>query len=128
MINPDQKKMFDVLALQRQQQKSVDRILKIVLPITALLISTICANWTLPSTVGTFVALVIAFYAVGIWRQNLYLWLGLVTLYCLIDIYLTFQGAIPIQAFGRQAGTMLTFTGILGIGRPYIDRWMMKSV
>lgn len=70
MINPDQKQMFDVLALQRKNQQRVDRILKIVLPVMAFLISVICANLNWQSTLGTFLVLGIAFYAVGIRRLN----------------------------------------------------------
>lgn len=126
MINPDQKQMFDVLTLQRQTQQRVDRILKIVLPIMAFLIAVICANFNWQSTVGTFFVLVIAFYAVGIRRLNLSLWLVLVAVYCLIDIYFSY-GSLPVSAVGRQMGTMLTFTGIIGLARPYIDSWLMRN-
>lgn len=50
----------------------------------------------------------------------------IVAVYSLVDIYLSYSGQLPIDAVGRQMGTMLTFVGILGIGRPYIDRWLMK--
>jgi len=127
MINPDQKQMFDGLELQRQHQQRVDRVLKIVLPIAAFLISVICANMNWQSTLGTFLVLLVAFYAVGIRRLNLNLWLGLVALYCLVDIYFSYRGTLPLSAVGRQMGTMLTFTGIIGLGRPYIDSWLMRK-
>lgn len=127
MINPDQKQMFDGLALQRKNQQRVDRILKIVLPVMAFLISVICANLNWQSTLGTFLVLGIAFYAVGIRHLNLSLWLGIVALYCLVDIYFTYQGNLPLPAIGRQMGTMLTFTGIVGLGRPYLDSWLMRN-
>ncbi len=127
MINPDQQQMFDVLAQQQLHQKRVDRVLKVVLPVVAFLISVICANMNWQSTLGTFVVLVIAFYAVGIRRMNLALWLAIVAAYSLADIYFSYQGHLPPSAVGRHLGTMLTFTGILGICRPYIDHWLMKS-
>lgn len=127
MVNPDQKELFDVLNQQSEHQKRVDRVLYFVLPITAFLLSVICANLNWQSTLGTFVVLVIAFIAVGIKRYNLKLWLVLVAVYSLVDVYFSSNHSLPIQAVGRHTGTMLTFTGIIGIARPYIDRWLMKS-
>ena len=126
MASPDQKEMLDVLEIQRQHQRQVDRVLKIVLPVTAFLLAVICANMNIGSTLGTLVMLIIAFWMVGIKRQNLWTWLLAVAVYCLIDNILSF-GSFAFPAFSRQCGTMLTFVGILGIGRPYIDRWLMKN-
>lgn len=126
MTNPDQKDLFNVLDQQRQHQKQVDRVMYIVLPILAFLLSVICANMNWQSTVGTFVMLLIAFLAVGIKRQSIWLWLSFIAAYSLVDIYFSYSGQLPPSAVGRHMGTMLTFTGILGIGRPYFDRWLMK--
>ena len=41
MQQPDQKELFDVLDKQKQNQLQVDRILKIVFPIVAFLLSVI---------------------------------------------------------------------------------------
>ena len=41
MVSPDQKEMLDVLEKQRQHQLRVDRVLKIVLPIVAFLLTVI---------------------------------------------------------------------------------------
>ncbi len=127
MSPSDHKTMFDELDRQRQQQKRVDRIMYVVIPIAALLITTICANMNWQSTLGTLIVLILAFYATCIKRVNLYLCLALITVYCLIDIYLSFNGSLPPSALGRQLGTMLTFTGIFSISRPYIDRWFINS-
>ncbi|WP_068975115.1 MULTISPECIES: hypothetical protein [Acinetobacter] len=126
MVQQDQKELFEVLEKQRQQQAEIDRILKIVLPILAFLLCVICANYNWQSTVGTLIVLVVAFLAVGIKRMNLYLWLAIIAIYCLVDIYLSY-GTIQPSALGRQMGTMLTFTGIVGISRPYIDGWFIRS-
>ncbi len=126
MVNLDQKELFNVLDQQRQHQKQVDRVMYIVLPIMAFLLSVICANMNWQSTIGTFVMLLIAFWAVGIQRQNLWLWLFFVAAYSLVDIYFSYSGQLPPSAVGRHMGTMLIFTGIFGIGRPYFDRWLMK--
>ena len=125
-MQQDQKVMLDLLEKQRQQQLYLNRILKIVYPITAFLLAVICANLNWQSTLGTFFVLVMAFYAVGIKRMNIYLWLSIIALYCCIDIYLSY-GTLQLPALGRQMGTMLTFTAIVGFSRPYIDQWYSKS-
>jgi len=126
MSNSDQDHMFNILDKQRQNQLKVDRILKIVLPLTAFLLSVICANLNWQSTLGTFVILTLAFLAVGIQRQNLWIWLLVLVVYCGLDNYLSF-GQFNLIALRLQLGSMLLFTLIIGIGRPYIDRWFMKS-
>ncbi|MEC8056701.1 MAG: hypothetical protein VX136_06135 [Pseudomonadota bacterium] len=126
MSNSDQDHMFNILDKQRQNQLKVDRILKIVLPLTAFLLSVICANLNWQSTLGTFVILTLAFLAVGIQRQNLWMWLLVLVVYCGLDNYLSF-GQFNLIALRLQLGSMLLFTLIIGIGRPYIDRWLMKS-
>ena len=118
----NQKEMFDVLAKQRQHQLLVDRVLKVVLPIMAFLLSVICANLNWQSTLGTFVVLTIAFYAVGIQRFTLWHWLVVIVLYVFADNYFSFNGIDPSR-LRFQLATMLVFVGIVGIGRPYIDRW-----
>ena len=122
----NQKEMFDVLAQQRQHQLLVDRALKVVLPIMAFLLSVICANLNWQSTLGTFVVLTIAFYAVGIQRFTLWHWLVVIALYVFADNYFSFNAIYPSR-LRFQLVTMLVFVGIVGIGRPYIDRWLMKS-
>ena len=125
-MQQDQKELFETLEKQRQQQAEIDRILKIALPIMAFLLCVICANYNWQSTLGTLLVLVVAFWAVGIKRMNLYLWLAIIAVYCLIDIYFSY-GTIQPTALGRQMGTMLTFTGIVGLSRPYIDGWFIRS-
>ncbi|WP_436872993.1 hypothetical protein [Acinetobacter haemolyticus] len=126
MQHQDQKEMFDVLAQQRQHQLKVDRVLKIVFPIVAFLLSVICANLNWQSTLGTFIILTIAFYAVGIKRLTLWHWLTIVALYVFSDNYFSFNG-FDITRLRFQLITMFIFVGIVGIGRPYIDRWLMKK-
>ena len=126
MSNSDQDHMFNILDKQRKNQLKDDRILKLVLPLTAFLLSVICANLNWQSTLGTFVILTLAFLAVGIQRQNLWIWLLVLVVYCGLDNYLSF-GQFNLIALRLQLGSMLLFTLIIGIGRPYIDRWFMKS-
>ncbi|WP_061526863.1 hypothetical protein, partial [Acinetobacter venetianus] len=121
MQQQDHKEMFDVLAQQRQHQLLVDRVLKVVLPIVSFLLSVICANLNWQSTLGTFVILTIAFYAVGIYRLTLWHWLTVIAIYAVADNYFSFNGIDPTR-LRFQLATMLVFVGIVGIGRPYIDR------
>jgi hypothetical protein len=53
-------------------------------------------------------------------------WLLVLVVYCGLDNYLSF-GQFNLIALRLQLGSMLLFTLIIGIGRPYIDRWLMKS-
>ena len=126
MSQQDQNEMFDVLAQQQQHQLLVNRVLKVVLPIMAFLLSVICANLNWQSTLGTFVILTIAFYAVGIKRLTLWHWLTVIVVYAVADNYFSFNGIDPTR-LRFQLATMVVFVGIVGIGRPYIDRWLMKS-
>lgn len=126
MQQPDQKELFDVLEKQKKNQLQVDLIFKIVLPIVAFLLSVICANLNWQSTLGTFMILTIAFMAVGIKRLPLWHWLIVISLYCLADNYLSY-GQLDLTHLRLQLGTMLVFVGMVGIGRPYVDRWFMKN-
>lgn len=126
MQQPDQKELLEVLEKQKKNQLQVDLIFKIVLPIVAFLLSVICANFNWQSTLGTFVILTITFIAVGVKRLPLWYWLIVITVYCLIDNYLSY-GQLDLSHLRLQLGTMFVFVGIVGIGRPYVDRWFMKS-
>ncbi len=126
MLSPDQKEMFDVLEQQHKSQRQVDRILKFVLPVMAFLLTVICANLNVWSTVFTFFVLWIAFIATGIKNMAVGQWVVFVLVYCLIDNFLSY-GSFNISGFSRQFGTMFIFLGIVAIGRPYIDRWFLKS-
>ncbi|AUX91113.1 MULTISPECIES: hypothetical protein [Acinetobacter] len=126
MVSPDQNEMFDVLEKQRQHQRQVDRVLKIVLPIVAFLMAVICANMNIWSPLFTFAILWIAFYAVGIKRMPIWHWVVAIIIYCLIDNILSY-GSFNLRGFNRQFGTMFIFLGVIGVGRPYFDRWLMKK-
>ena len=120
MVAPDQNEMFDVLEKQRQHQRQVDRVLKIVLPIVAFLMAVICANMNIWSPIFTFAILWIAFYFVGIKRTPLWHWLVAILVYCLVDNILSY-GSFNQTGFTRQFGTMFIFLGVVGVGRPYFE-------
>lgn len=127
MNTPDQQKMFDVLEQQHANQQQVNRVLKIVLPIVAFLLAMICANFNALSTLGTIVMMTLAFWMVGIKRKVLWHWATIVIVYCLVDNLYSYNSSFNLNAFARQCGTMILFLWIIGVGRPYIDRWLLKS-
>ena len=126
MVSPDQQKMLDVLEKQRLHQLRVDRVLKIVLPIVGFLLSVMCANLNRLSLIFTIVISITALWMVGIKRQALWIWTTVVALYCLLDNFYSF-GSFDLKRYFYQFGSITTFIWIMGIGRPYIDRWLMKD-
>ena len=126
MVNPDQQIMLDVLEKQRLHQLKVDRVLKIVLPIVGFLLSVMCANLNRLSLIFTIVVSILALWKVGIKRQALWIWTTVVALYCLLDNFYSF-GSFDLKRYVFQFGSITTFLWIMGIGRPYIDSWLMKD-
>ncbi len=126
MSQSDQQHMLDVLEQQHQNQLKINRVFKVVLPILAFLLAVICANFNLGSTIFTFVMLLVAFLAVGVKQQSLWLWLTALTIYCLADNLLSY-GHFVSSAFSKQFGTSMIFLGIIGISRRYMERWLMKK-
>ncbi|MDK1685006.1 hypothetical protein [Acinetobacter terrestris] len=126
MVSPDQQKMLDVLEKQRLHQLRVDRVLKIVLPIVGFLLSVMCANLNRLSLIFTIVISITALWMVGIKRQALWIWTTVVALYCVLDNFYSF-GSFDLKRYLYQFGSITTFIWIMGIGRPYIDRWLMKD-
>ena len=127
MNDQEQQKMFAVLEQQKLHQQRVDGVLKIVLPIVAFLLAMICANFNILSTLGTIIIMTLAFWMVGIKRKVLWHWASIVIVYCVADNLYSYSNGFNLDAFGRQCGTVLVFLWIIGIGRPYIDRWLMKN-
>lgn len=126
MVNPDQQIMLDVLEKQRLHQLKVDRVLKIVLPIVGFLLAVMCANFNRLSLIFTIVISIVALWMVGIKRQALWIWTSVVALYCVLDNLYSF-GSFDLKRYIYQFGSITTFIWIMGIGRPYIDRWLMKD-
>lgn len=127
MANQDHTELLNALAQQEQQQKNLDRILYIVLPIIAFLISMVCANLNWQSTLATFIVLTLALIAVGIKRMAFLPCMLLVLIYCLIDNLLSYADfkAFP---FKMQAGTMLSFVAIIYFARPRLNLLMQKRM
>ncbi|MEB3766914.1 hypothetical protein [Acinetobacter sp. MD2] len=126
MLDQDQSALLAALEQQKIAQRKVERILKFVLPITAFLISMICANLNWQSTIGTFVMLTVAFWAVGIKQWSVALWLGFTVLYSIIDNYFSFHG-LDAKHLKNQLVGMLPFLVVIYFARPYLDQLMLKN-
>lgn len=122
-----QRDMQSALDKQRQNNQALDRILWIALPILAILLSTIFANWNIWSTLGTMIVLTLAFIYVGIKRVSLAVTLCFILLYCLVDNYLSYQQQFSIDGLKRQLLSMILFTSIVGLSRPMFERAKMKQ-
>ncbi|KAA8732148.1 hypothetical protein F4V57_11045 [Acinetobacter qingfengensis] len=115
-------------ALEKRQKNihELNRILWVVLPTLALLISMIVANYNIWSTLFSFIVLSTAFILVGIKQKNLSLVLVLTLIYCLIDNYLSYQYQLNSSGLKRQL-LMLLFITIIGLGRNFADRAMLNK-
>lgn len=124
---PKQNQLHDALDKQQKLSRDIDRILWFVLPILALILSTIFANWNILSTIGTAFVLTIAFVAVGIKRKSLTVTLALTLLYCLVDNYFSYSMSFNITGLRRQLLSMLLFIAIIGLVRPMGERALLKQ-
>ncbi|MFC3903280.1 hypothetical protein SAMN05421749_10258 [Acinetobacter marinus] len=115
------------LAVQEKNRRDLDRILWIILPILALLLSAIFANWNILSTIGTAIVLGICFVMVGIKKKSLALTLTIVLIYCLIDNYLSYHMQFNITGLKRQLLSMILFVSLIGLTRFMFERAMMKK-
>lgn len=122
-----QHELQDALAKQRQNTQGLDRTLWIILPIFAILLSTIFANWNILSTLGTAIVLTTAFVMVGIKKKSLAATLILTIVYCFIDNYLSYDFRIDITGLKRQLLSMILFIAIIGLARPMAERSLMKQ-
>ncbi|MCH4247672.1 MAG: hypothetical protein LKF82_07515 [Acinetobacter populi] len=122
-----QDELQQALKQQQKHSETLDRILWIFLPILALLLSTIFANWNILSTIGTAFVLTIAFITVGIKKKSLAATLAITLLYCLVDNYLSYGFQFNITGLKRQLLSMVLFIAIIGLVRPMAERAMMKK-
>lgn len=119
--------LFSLLERQNQKLRQLDRVLWWVLPIVAFLLSVMCANFNWQSTLGTFVVLMIALCGAGILRWNIPATVAAVVLYACLDNFLSY-GQMYWPHLRLQLGTMLIFVGMVGVGRPYIDHWLLHKI
>ncbi len=124
---PKQNQLHDALDKQQKLSRDIDRILWFVLPILALILSTIFANWNILSTIGTAFVLTVAFIAVGIKRKSLTVTLALTLVYCLVDNYFSYSMSFNITGLRRQLLSMLLFIAIIGLVRPMGERALLKQ-
>lgn len=104
----------------------VDRTLKWILPLAAFLLSVMTANFNWQSTLGTFIIALVSFYAVGIWRQNILIWVAVCSIYVLIDNYFSYS-TLNIDKLPLHLGSLLIFLAMIHVGRPQLDKWLIYS-
>lgn len=106
---------------QHKILRQIHRVLWVVLPLLALVLAFIIANWSIASTLGTFAMLTIAFVGVGIYRWSLSWVLLGASLYCLIDNYFSY-GQLSLTGLRRQLVFSLLFISSIGLFRPLAER------
>ena len=114
------------LAAQQKLSQQLDRILWYVLPILAILLSVVFANWNIWSTIGTAFVLSVSFVMVGIKKKSLTITLAVVLLYCMVDNYLSYGMQFNVGGLKRQLLSMVLFISLIGLSRPMFERAMMN--
>jgi hypothetical protein len=121
-----QEALEQALVAQQKYGQQLDRILWYVLPVLAILLSVVFANWNIWSTIGTAFVLCISFVMVGINKKSLTITLAVVLLYCLVDNYLSYGMQFNVGGLKRQLLSMILFISLIGLSRPMFERAMMN--
>lgn len=122
-----QQSLEQALNEQHQAIRQVDKVLMIVFPIMAFLLSVMTANFNWQSTVGTFLMAWLAFYAVGIRKQNVFIWLALVAIYTVVDNFFSYNGVPNVNRLTLPLGSIIAFVIIIHIFRPMLNTWFLRS-
>lgn len=125
-MNPSDQQLQQALTQQQLQIRKLNRTLWIGLPILALVLCFIVANYNILSTLLTFVVLLAAFIAVGIYEKNLPITLILVLIYCLADNYISYHYNFSVAGLKRQI-SMLVFIMLVHFGRTLAYRTLLKN-
>lgn len=115
------------LALHQQASKHIDRILTGVVVVIAFLLCVVVANYNWISTVMTFIMGSLAFYAVGVRKQNILMWVSILSVYVIVDNLLS-HPQFNVQRFPIHLGGLLIFLTIIHVTRPFLDKWMIHSL
>lgn len=126
-MNNQPNPLSDILEHHQQIDRNINRILWIFLPILALTLSMIIANWNIWSTIGTFVMLLICLIGVGIKRWSLFVVLAACSLYCFIDNYWSYQQQFNSVGLKRQWWCSLLFISIISLSRPAVERYLKRT-
>lgn len=121
-----QEALEQALAAQQKHSQQLERILWYVLPILAISLSVVFANWNIWSTIGTALVLCVSFVMVGIKKKSLTITLAVVLLYCLVDNYLSYGMQFNVGGLKRQILSMILFISLIGLSRPMFERAMMN--
>ncbi|MDO4223382.1 MAG: hypothetical protein Q4D05_05050 [Acinetobacter sp.] len=113
------------LLAHEQAVQDVNRIFYWLLPIIAFFLTVIIANFNFYSTLGTFIIAIVAFYAVGIWRHNVLLWVAILCAYTIGDNILSY-GMLNMDKLPLHLGSLLIFLAIIHVTRPFLNKWMLN--
>ena len=124
-INP-QDELQQALEKKQKNSKDINRIMWIVLPILAFLVTGIIANLNIPSLILTYIVMLLAFVAVGIKQYSLIVVLLASLLYCLVDNYFSFHMQFNLSGLRNQL-LMLLFILVVYIARISSERALMNK-
>lgn len=122
-----QQELEQALDLHQKAIQYINRILTAVVLVIAFLLCVVVANYNWLSTVMTFIMASLAFYAVGVRKQNILIWIAILTTYVLTDNSLSHE-QFNINRFPIHLGGLLIFLTIIYISRPFLDQWMINSL
>lgn len=108
------------LAQAQHTEKRLNRITWCTAVFLALFSALMAANQNLWSITATFIAATVCFVAGSIYRIFLGWLLIALALFCLGDNYLSHQQQLHQQHFLMQFATLVIFTAIFSLSRPYL--------
>lgn len=112
------------LAQAQQQEKILNRITWCTAIFLALFITLFAASQNLYSIAATFIVAIAAFIAGSIYRVSLGWLLPILAIFCSADNYLSHQQQFHQQHFLMQFATLVIFTAIFSLSRPYLYKLM----
>lgn len=116
-IDPD---LNSALLEAEKRQKLLDKLTWGGALFFALFVSVVAANHNIWSLLATFIVASMLFVLASIYRISLGWLLAAIAGFCLLDNYLSHQQQFHQQHFLMQFATLLIFTAIFGLSRPYL--------
>lgn len=108
------------LKLAQQQENILNRITWCAALLLALFTALCTANQNLWSVVATFIIASLSYVSASIYRVFLGWLLIAIGIFCLTDNYLSHQQQFHHTHFLMQFATLIIFTAIFGLSRPYL--------
>lgn len=123
-----EQQLADALVLHDQANRYINRIVTGVGIVIAFLLCLIVANYNWQSTLATFAIASVAFYAVGAKKQNILMWVAILSIYVMTDNYLSHGQQFNMNRFPLHLGSLLIFLAIIHVTRPFLEKWMINSL